>query len=156
MNNMAIFHALQSGLGPDAWLLTFNRMTLGLFFAISGFHKLFNPVRHASVANEMKLLHIPAVWFNQWWVPGIEFFGGLSLVSGILAPLGAMGLMVVCFVATCTAGLRRIPSFKPIDKADWLDDLLYLPEVLYLIGLSLVIDLGPGAFTLPSLIGFKL
>lgn len=150
---MDMLQQLQSGFGPDIWTLTINRLTLGLFFAISGFHKLFNQQRHATVTNELRRLGIPAVWFNQWWVPTVEFLGGLALVSGILAPLAAMGLMVICFIATCTAGIKRIPSYNPIDKADWLDDLLYLPEVLYLIGLSIIIDLGPGPFTVPALLG---
>jgi putative oxidoreductase len=149
---MDMLQQLQSGFGPDVWTLTINRLTLGLFFAISGFHKLFNQQRHATVTNELRTLGIPAVWFNQWWVPTVEFLGGLALVSGILAPLAAMGLMVICFIATCTAGIKRIPSYNPIDKADWLDDLLYLPEVLYLIGLSIIIDLGPGPFTVPALL----
>jgi putative oxidoreductase len=143
---------LQNGLGASASTLALNRLVLGAFFSISGFHKLFNRQRHASVTSELKSLGIPALWFNQWWVPTVEFTGGLALISGVLAPLAAMGLMVICLVATCTAGVKRIPSYKPIDWADWLDDLLYLPEVLYLIGLSIIISFGPGQFTLVSII----
>ena len=33
---------------PDA-ALTLNRVALGTFFAISGYHKLFNPSRHATL-----------------------------------------------------------------------------------------------------------
>jgi putative oxidoreductase len=128
---------------PDV-ALTINRVLLGVFFAISGYHKLFNPHRHAALVSTFKNLGIPAIRFNQWWVPGVEFMGGLSLVSGILAPLAAMGLMIICFVATCTAGRKRIPEFNPIDKADVVDDYLYLPEVLYMVGLIIIIMAGPG------------
>ena len=148
---MDVLHMLQYGVGASSVTLLMNRVILGLFFSISGFHKLFNKQRHITLTNELKSLGIPALWFNQWWVPSVEFAGGLALISGVLAPFAAMGLMVICLIATCTAGVKRIPSYQPIDWADWLDDLLYLPEVLYLIGLSIIIDFGPGSFTLVSL-----
>lgn len=144
---------LQNGIGFGAVALAANRLALGTFFGISGYHKLFNKQRHATVTNEMRALHIPCVGLNQWWVPGVEFFGGLSLLSGILSPFASMGLIVVCLVACLTAGVRRIPSFNPIDKADWLDDLLYLPETLYIIGLLVILTFGPGPFTIPAIFG---
>lgn len=143
---------LQEGLGLSATALTINRLALGTFFSISGYHKLFNAERHASIAATMKANKIPLPNFNCWFVPTVEFLGGLALLSGILAPLAAMGLFIICLVATCTDGLARIPAFHPLDKADWLDDLLYLPEVLYLLGLAIIIVAGPGLFTIPSLI----
>lgn len=135
---------LQDGMGAASAALTVNRLALGTFFTISGYHKLFVPSRHEAIAAEMKRLGIPFPTFNCWFVPAIEFFGGLALLSGLLAPLAAAGLFIICLVATLTDGLARIPGFKPLDKADWLDDLLYLPEVLYLLGLLIVIVAGPG------------
>lgn len=143
---------LQSGLGFGDLALAINRTALGTFFAISGYHKLFNPTRHASVITTFKNLHIPFIGFNQWFVPCVEFFGGLALITGILAPLAAMGLLIICFVATCTDGLKRIVTYSPIDMCDYLDDVLYLPEVLYVVGLIVVIGMGPGAFTFGELL----
>jgi uncharacterized membrane protein YphA (DoxX/SURF4 family) len=138
---------LQNGLGVDA-VLTVNRVALGTFFAISGYHKIFNSQRHKVLVETFKNLGIPAVRFNQWWVPSVEMFGGMALISGILAPFAAAGLFAVCMVAVCTDCYKRIAAYQPIDKADWLDDLLYLPEVIYLFGLAIVISMGPGPFTL--------
>lgn len=149
---MEYIAALQFGFGSGEVALTLNRVALGAFFAISGYHKLFNKQRHAGLVGTFKDLGIPCIGFNQWFVPSIEFFGGLAVLSGILAPFAALGLIAICLVATCTAGLRRIPSYNPIDKADWLDDLLYLPEVLYIIGLLVVVTFGPGPLTVPSLV----
>lgn len=148
--------ALQYGLGLETALaylvLTINRLALGLFFALSGYHKLFNKERHASVVATLEHCGVPLIGFNQWFVPCVEFFGGLALLSGILAPLACMGLIVICVVAVLTDGLKRIPSYQPIDKADYCDDVLYLPEVLYIFGLLIVMVLGPGPFTIPSLV----
>lgn len=146
--------ALHYGFGFGDVALTLLRLSLGLFFAFSGFHKLFNKHRHAVLVSTFKDLKIPAIGFNQWWVPGVEFSAGLALVSGILAPLASMGLVVICLVATCTAGKKRVAQYEPIDLADTIDDFLYLPEVLYILGLSVIIGFGPGPWTLPSLIGF--
>jgi putative oxidoreductase len=140
----AMIDQLQHGLNLAAVGLTLNRVALGTFFAISGYHKLFNKQRHAALVDTLKQCHVPAIGFNQWWVPSVEFFGGLSLISGILAPLASTGLIVICLIAILTDGLKRVAAFKPIDRADWCDDFLYLPEVLYLFGLITVITAGPG------------
>lgn len=146
-----MLEVLQHGLGvTDAGLIA-NRLALGTFFAISGYHKLFVAERHAAIVETMKANRIPLPSFNCWFVPFVEFFGGLALLSGVLAPLAAVGLFIICLVATCTDGLSRIPQWHPIDKADWLDDLLYLPEVLYMLGLAIVVIAGPGSVTLLSL-----
>jgi uncharacterized membrane protein YphA (DoxX/SURF4 family) len=142
---------VQQGFGGGVLGLTLLRVVLGLFFAISGYHKLFNRQRHASLVATLQSCHVPFIRFNQWWVPLVEFFGGLALLSGILAPLAAAGLIVECSIAVCTDGRKRVSGYQPIDRADWLDDLLYLPEMLYVVGLLVIITAGPGPFTIPAL-----
>jgi putative oxidoreductase len=144
-----LLNYMQHGLGVGAVGLTLNRVALGLFFSFSGYHKLFNAQRHAALVSTLEACGVPAIWFNQWWVPSVEFFGGLALVSGILSPFASLGLMVICLVAIKTDGMKRVRAFNPIDRADWCDDVLYLPEVLYLIGLVTVVTAGPGM--VPSL-----
>ena len=95
---------------------------------------------------------VPRLGFNQWFVPSIEFFGGLALLAGMLAPLAALGLLVICLVAVHTSGKRRVISSMPIDRADYLDDVLYLPEVLYLVMLVVVVLGGPGPLRLDSIV----
>lgn len=145
-----ILTLMQNGVSAPDFALTINRVALGLFFAISGYHKLFNAGRHSSLVATFKDLGIPMVRFNQWFVPTIEFLGGLSLLSGVLAPLAATGLGTICAVACLTDGAKRVRSYQPIDKADVIDDVLYLPEVLYIIGLAIVVAAGPG-YTIVSL-----
>ena len=149
-----VLEAMQGGLGPFAGsgALIVNRLFLGLFFAISGFHKLFNKGRHAHLIARLKASHIPLIGFNQWWVPAVEFLGGLALISGVLAPLAGLALVIECLVAVYAEGRKRIAAYRPIDKADWLDDLLYLQEMLAIVALLIVIGLGPGPLTLPDLL----
>src|SRR5262249_33046341 len=98
---------------------------------LSGYHKLFNAPRHRALVDELKALGFPAVGFNQWGVPPVEFTAGGAVLIGFLPPLAALGLLVITLVAMATSGRQRINLYKPIDEADRIDDWLYLPETLY-------------------------
>jgi putative oxidoreductase len=143
---------LFNGLGASDVALILNRIAVGMFFMLSGYHKLFNKERHRVLVNELEALHVPAVGFNQWWVPTIEFTGGGAVLIGFLAPLAALGLFVIIFVASMTSGRQIIKAYKPIDRADRIDEWLYLPETLYAFMLSTVILAGPGPFRLDAAI----
>ena len=85
-------------------------------------------------------------------MPSVEFAGGGAVLFGLLAPLAALGLLVIIVVAMATSGRQRIKLYKPIDEADRLDDWLYLPETLYAFMLILVISAGAGPYSLDALI----
>ena len=119
---------------------------------LSGYHKLFNAERHRALVDELKGLGVHAVGFNQWWVPIVEFTAGAAVVIGLLAPLAALGLLVIILVAIVTSGPQRIKVYKPIDKADRIDDWLYLPEILYAFMLIMVVSAGAGPYSLDALI----
>jgi uncharacterized membrane protein YphA (DoxX/SURF4 family) len=116
---------------------------------LSGYHKLLNAERHRSFIVELKGLGVPAVGFNQWWVPLVEFTAGGGVLIGLLAPLAALGLLVIILIAIATSG-RQL--YKPIDEADRIDDWLYLPETLYTFMLIIVVSAGAGPYSLDSLI----
>jgi putative oxidoreductase len=136
------------GLDHQDTVLLLNRLAVGLFFAISGYHKLFVRERHEQLVLTLEACGIPFVWFCQWFVPLVEFFGGLAVLSGILAPFAALGMLVILLIALSTDGPKRIREYKPIDRADYLDDFLYLPETTYVVMLLFVIFLGPGRYSL--------
>lgn len=134
-----LFQLLQSGFGLENFASFLGQSALGTFFVFSGYHKLFNPTRHASLVATLKACGVPFLGFNQWFVPSVEFLGGAALVLNILPILAASGLLAICSVAICTDGLKRVRAFQPIDPADYLDDFLYLPETLMAIGLTIII-----------------
>jgi putative oxidoreductase len=140
------------GVGYIDVAITLNRIALGAFFMLSGYHKLFNAERHRSIVDELKALGVPAVGFNQWWVPLLEFAAGSAVLLGLLAPLAALGLLVIILVAVATSGLQRVKLAKPIDESDRIDDWLYLPETLYAFMLIMVISAGAGPYSLDALI----
>lgn len=137
------------GVGSADFAVALNRVAVGAFFTISGYHKLFNTKRHAALCATLERDNIPYIKVMQWWVPGWEFIAGVTLALGLFSVVSALILGFICLVATCTDGLHRITNeYKPIDLADWLDDLLYLPEVLLGIMLVTVILIGPERYSL--------
>jgi putative oxidoreductase len=149
---MNALHVLFTGIGWTEIALTLNRVAVGAFFLLSGFHKLFNRERHRAIVAELMALGVPRVWFNQWWVPLVEFTGGAGVFFGVLAPLAALGLLVIISVALATSGRQRIRVTRVIDRADRLDDWLYLPETLYAVMLILVISAGAGPYSVDAVI----
>jgi uncharacterized membrane protein YphA (DoxX/SURF4 family) len=143
---------LFNGVGWTDIAFTLNRVAVGMFFMFSGYHKLFNAVRHRLFADELRSLHVHAVGINQWWVPLVEFSAGGAVVIGLVAPLAALGLLVIIVVASATSGRERLKTYKPIDRADRIDDWLYLPETLYAFMLILVISAGAGPYGLDAAI----
>jgi len=143
---MHLMQILQGAQAPDA-ALTLNRVALGVFFAISGYHKLFNASRHATLTRTLQDDGVHAVPMMQWLLPSAEFVGGWALILGLLSVLAASGLFVICAGALALDAFKRIRAWLPIDRADWLGDLLYVPEALYCIGLTVVILAGPGPWS---------
>ena len=140
---------LQGAQAPDA-ALTLNRVAIGVFFAISGYHKLFNASRHATLTSTLQDDGVHDVPIMQWVLPSAEFSGGCALIVGFLSVLAAFGLFVICVGALALDAVKRIRSWQPIDRADWLGDLLYVPEALYCIGLTVVMLAGPGPWSLDA------
>lgn len=145
-------------LGADApeAALTLNRVALGLFFAISGYLKLFNAARHATLARTLQDDGVRAVPIMQWLVPSVEFSGGCALIVGLLSALAAFGLLVVCLGAFVLDAVKRINAGQPLNLAACVADLLYLPEVLYCIGLAVVMLGGPGPWSVDAVIATRL
>ncbi len=44
------------GVGWTGLAITLNRIAVGAFFMLSGYHKLFDPERHRAVVDELKAL----------------------------------------------------------------------------------------------------
>lgn len=126
------------------------RMATGLFFAISGYNKLVVPERHAKLTRTLENDHIPAIGFMQWWVPGWELLAGVMLVLGLLTPIAALVLTIICIVACCCEAREKVESYHPINAADRIDDYLYLPEFLYICMLAISLFCGGGEYSLDN------
>lgn len=140
------------GLAMQDAALAIARVGTGVFFACSGYNKLFNPGRHRSFRTTLIKDHVPAIKFNEWWVPSWEFLGGILLAIGLFTAFSASVLLIICLVACAAEAKQRIIDYAPINKADVIADLLYLQEVLYILLLSVNILAGTGKFSVDALL----
>lgn len=130
------FHAGSLGLFLD-------RAVVGSFFAVSGWHKAFHPIRRKALRETFIAdgCYHPAMMIV---IPAGELLGGLGVAFGALTVPAAMGLIAICLGACWLDGFKRIPSFKPLDAADAFADAEYLPEVLYIVLLAVLVTSGAG------------
>jgi uncharacterized membrane protein YphA (DoxX/SURF4 family) len=143
---------LLDGIGGTLAVIAAMRFALGSFFVLSGVHKLRNKERHKTFVETLRDLGIPQIGILQWFVPGVEFFGGLGVAVGFLTPLAALGLLVICAVALLTNSPTVVASYKPIDRADRIDDWLYQPEMMYALMLLYFITTGAGPVSVDQLL----
>ena len=129
------------------------RGALAAFFVCSGFHKLFNPIRRATLRATFVADKAPLpVPFLMLAIPLGELFGGLAIGAGFLTSLASLGLIAICVGACVLDGSKRIASWRPLDRADYLGDVLYLPETLYVVMLLSLLLSGPGMLAVDSLV----
>lgn len=122
------------------------RVSLGLFFAISGGNKLFVAEHHAALVKTMVEAQIPFPEFTSVFLASVELFGGSLLVVGLLSTFCAIALTIAMIVAIITVEVHTIPS--GLSFLDWLDYFLYLPQVMYVVIFLWLMVSGPGPVSL--------
>jgi len=141
-----------SDLQPYAILLV--RVAVGLFFAISGANKLFVAARTKTMYETLVAAKVPFPRLMTYFVSSAEFAGGSFVVVGFLSSLACVALSVDMLVAVLTTKLSTMP--KGLSARNWLDNLLYLPEVLYVLFFAGLICSGPGRFSVDYWLAGKL
>jgi putative oxidoreductase len=129
------------------------RISLGVFFAISGGNKLL-------VASQYELMYETiigaGIFFPDvitYFVSSVEFVCGCLLIIGLVSTLCCMAFIVDMIVAITTVQLATIT--KGISFIDWLDDFLYFPEVMYIIVFIWLISSGAGRFSVDHWIALR-
>ena len=138
----------------EQYAILLVRVSLGLFFAISGANKLFVARSTQTMYATLVGAKVPFPRLMTYFVSAVEFVGGLSLAVGFLSSLAGVALLVDMLVAILTTNLPAMP--KGLSPLNWLDDFLYLPEVLYMLFFILLICLGPGKFSVDYWLAGKL
>jgi len=149
---MHIFEISYAGLGAVDYMLFILRVATGIFFAISGYHKLFNTGRREMLRATFEADGIPFIKFCMFYVPLMEFIGGLFLTVGFLTVSVSFGLYLLLLVALCVDGRKRVAEYEPIDFADKVCDYLYLSETIYMLVLMLIMATGSGVWSIDYLL----
>jgi putative oxidoreductase len=140
-----IHFALQGSRDLEPYAILLVRVSIGLFFAISGANKLFVAEGTKPVYETLVKAKIPFPQQMAYFVSGVEFVGGSLVTLGFLSSVASMALSIDMVVATVTSAVSTLP--KELSPLSWLDDFLYLPEVLYLLFFIWLICSGPGKFS---------
>jgi putative oxidoreductase len=138
----------------EQYAILLVRVSLGLFFVISGANKLFVASSTHTMYETLVRARVPFPSLMTYFVSGVEFIGGTLLMVGFLSSLAGVALLVDMLVAILTTKLAAMP--KGLSPLDWLDNLLYLPEVLYAFFFIWLICSGPGKFSVDYWLAGKL
>ncbi|HEY4270590.1 MAG TPA: DoxX family protein [Candidatus Udaeobacter sp.] len=129
----------------EQYAILLIRVSLGLFFAISGANKLFAAGSRQTMCETVVRAKVPFPRLTTYFVSGVEFVGGSLLTVGFLSSPACVALLIDMIVAILTTKLFAMP--KGLSLLNWLDDLLYLPEVLYVLFFIWLLCSGPGRFS---------
>ena len=138
----------------EQYAILLVRVAIGLFFAISGANKLFVAASTQTMYDTLVKAKVPFPRLMTYFVSGVEFVGGSLLTVGFLSSLACGALLVDMLVAILTTKLPAMP--KGLSPPNWLDDFLYLPEVLYVLLFIWLICSGPGKFSVDYWLAGKL
>ena len=138
----------------EQYAILLVRVSLGLFFAISGANKLFVAGGTQRMYDTLVNAKVPFPHLMTYFVAGVEFVGGALLTLGFLSSPASVALLVDMAVAILTTKLSAMP--KGLSPLNWLDDFLYLPEALYVVFFIWLICSGPGKFSVDYWLAGKL
>lgn len=138
----------------EQYAILLVRVSIGLFFAISGGNKLFLPSGTKPVYETLLKAKAPFPHQLAYFVCSVEFICGSLLVLGLLSSPSCMALMIDMIVAILMSSLSTLP--KGLSRLSWVDDFLYFPEVLYVLFFIWLIFSGPGKFSVDYWLAGKL
>src|SRR5271167_4320254 len=137
--------ALLGSSGLEQYAILVVRVSIGLFFAISGANKLFSAGGIKPVYDTLVQAKVPFPRQTAYFVAGVEFVCGSLVAVWFLSSPASVALMIDMIVATLTSAVSTLP--KGLSFLNWLDDFLYLPEVLYVLFFIWLLCSGPGKFS---------
>jgi putative oxidoreductase len=138
----------------EQYAILLVRVSIGLFFAISGANKLFVANGTKPVYETLVKSKVPFPRQMAYFVSGVEFVAGSFLTAGFLSSPACVALLIDMAVAVVTSAISTMP--KGLSPLSWLDDFLYLPEVLYVLFFFWLICSGPGKFSVDYWLAGKL
>ena len=138
----------------EQYAILLVRISIGLFFAISGANKLFVAGSRQTVYETLVEAKVPFPHQMAYFVSGVEFVGGSLVAAGFLSSLACVALLADMVVAILTTTLSAMP--KGLSPLKWFDNFLYIPEVLYVLFFFWLISSGPGKFSVDYWLAGKL
>jgi putative oxidoreductase len=149
-----VHFAVQGNNDVEQYAILLVRVSIGLFFAISGGNKFLVAGGTKPVYETLVKAKVPFPHQTAYFVAGVEFVGGSFVTVGFLSSPACVTLLIDMVVATLTSAVSILP--KGLSPLSWLDDFLYLPEVLYVLFFIWLLCSGPGRFSVDYWLAGKL
>jgi putative oxidoreductase len=146
--------ALRGSSDVEQYAILLVRVSIGIFFAISGANKRFTTGGTKRVYETLVEAKIPFPRPTAYFVSGVELVCGSLVAVGFLSSAASVALLIDMIVATMTSAVSTLP--KGLSPLNRLDDFLYLPEVLYMLFFLWLICSGPGKFSVDYWLAGKL
>jgi putative oxidoreductase len=146
--------ALLGGGDLEQYAILLVRVSIGLFFAISGGNKLFTAGGTKPVYDTLVKAKVPFPKQTAYFVATVEFVCGSLVTVGLLSSAACVALSIDMIVAILTNTLSTLP--KGLSALNWIDDVLYFPEVLYVLFFIWLIFSGAGKFSVDYWLAGKL
>src|SRR5467141_3656034 len=102
--------ALASGRDLGQYAILLVRVSIGLFFAISGANKLFVAGGTKPVYDTLVKAKAPFPRQLAYFVSGVEFVCGSLVAVGFLSSPACMALLIDMVVATLTSAVSTLPK----------------------------------------------
>src|SRR5580693_4789778 len=102
--------ALLGSGGLEQYAIVLVRVSIGLFFAISGANKLFVAGGTKPVYDTLVKAKVPFPRQTAYFVSGVEFTCGSLVAVGLLSTPACFALMIDMIVATLTSALSTLPK----------------------------------------------
>src|SRR5271154_2669369 len=102
--------ALLGSSGLEQYAILLVRVSIGLFFAISGANKLFSAGGIKPVYDTLVQAKVPFPHQMAYFVSGVEFVCGSLITVGFLSTPACVALLIDMVVATLTSALSTLPK----------------------------------------------
>src|SRR5580700_7172402 len=102
--------ALSGSSDWEQYAILLVRVSIGLFFAISGANKLFVAGGTKPVYDTLVKAKVPFPQATAYFVSGVEFVCGSLLTVGFLSSPACVALLIDMTVATLTSSLSTLPK----------------------------------------------
>lgn len=131
------------GVVPRSATMLVARVLIGAIFLLSGFAKLSDT---AGAIGHMQSVGIPAPHVLVYIVGYAEILGGLAVISGFLARVGAIGLVVFLVITTFT-----FHAFWNYEGQQMIQqNVQFMKNLAVMGGLLLLYAVGPGRYSVDA------
>ena len=136
------------------WLPLFIvRLLSGLFLVFSGALKLIDSDQYNVILHGLTTAQIENAAFYSYCLPLLMILCGLLLIVGFLTSLSSFILFTISLLALVV--ISRIDTLIKYSGATLMENLFYLPEVLYCLIFLWLFFAGPGKVSLDYRYGKK-